>query len=666
MITKPNNDYNVKYSALFADAFKLLKENNKLTEAEIAAGAFTSLEEYFTHIKDLADLHVNNVQATKNQPKNIWNSRFALYSKYLMLPLDEEPFRINTNTRVISIPSIIASHGIGLHGDQRAETLLFEMDRYFDFIDLITTNIYAQWINPAGQEDATLLTMVDYDQTKIRLGWTLSKKALGGNGTFTFSIRLVARDADDKIVYSLNTLPVSVKVKPALNTEGEIEPTDEESWAFIEAVSNGANSGVKDYPQMATIYKDLSTASINLVDDITTLDIGAFAPDTGLLTYSWIYTPYLEEAASETYVGTNTYYYIPTKDAEKVEGHTYYTFNSENNTYEEVTGDLVADVTYYERDKQVLVDYVQTADDSIRDEKGELIGPVPHKKYYIYDEENGVYSLVDIDAFDPDVTYYEENAKLVILNSSNDCVAGQYRADITNTISGITTTVSSKTTTIPATTKIIYKTDLKESGIQNVMTGEGTPVAVLRVVAEPDEETANLSYQWYNKTTADGSLTPIENASASTYEAVEAGWYQVRTTSSLNRTSTYEDSTTAKVTNAAIAPTISSNTNNVQTIVINNAEQVANITITASATSEGIADALVSDGLTYDWKCQLANTEPAQYVSAVVGEHGVVSINQNVLTVKYAGDQEIFKCIVTNTLNGTTASSESDRYVVMN
>lgn len=657
MITKPNNDYNVKYSILFADAFKLLQENNKLTDAEIAAGVFTSIEEYFTHIKDLAELHINNVKGTidNNQPKNIWNSRFALYSKYLMLPLDEEPFRINTNTRAISIPAVVASHGIGLHGDQRAETLLFEMDRYFDFIDLVTTNIYAQWVNPIGQEDATLLTMVDYDQNKIRFGWTLSKKALGGNGTLTFSIRMVARDTEDKIVYSLNTLPVSVKVKPALSAEGEIEPTDEESWAFIEAVSNGANSGVKDYPKMAIIYKDLPTTNINLVNDMNTFAIGAYAPDTGLLKYSWTYIPYIEGEPSATYTGTNSYYYIPTKDSEPVEGHQYYTFNAADSTYELNAEPWVEGTTYYERDKQVLVGYEITSDTDV----------VNSKKYYTYDSANGTYVLADIVEFDADTTYYEETAKLIILSSSNDCIAGQYYASIVNTIAGVETPISTKTAVVPATTVVTYTTDLVENGELNIINTEGeNPGAILRVSAKADNDSADLSYEWYKKDTPSGAAELISTATSSAYTAPRAGWYQVRTTSSLNRTSAFKDSVVAKVTGHAAQPDISSNKGSVQTVVVPSGS-TADITVEASVATNGLHAELVSEGLTYEWKRQLTNVEPLQYVSVEAGKHGVVDINKNVLTVQSSDDQEVFKCIVTNTLNGTTASNESDRYVVM-
>ena len=120
MITKQTTDY----SKLFE-------------KASIALGAksedeyITSLNEYFMNIVDLVAME-NGLQ-------------------YTILPLDEEPFVINANTREIEVPPSFKD-GVGVQGDQAAEIIYFTIDRYFDATDLNTQNIYIEWRNVNGDE----------------------------------------------------------------------------------------------------------------------------------------------------------------------------------------------------------------------------------------------------------------------------------------------------------------------------------------------------------------------------------------------------------------------------------------------------------------------------------------------------------------------------------
>jgi hypothetical protein len=145
MIVNQNNyDYSIQYKKLFEDAYNLLTDpNTPIEDNELRpTSKFTSLEEYFMYLDLIAKLHANVLLSSKDAPPEDRNMYFAQYSKYLMLPLDEEPFKINANSRTISIPTNFAKYGVSLTGDQRAETLLFEIDRYFDFVDLIRTTIH--------------------------------------------------------------------------------------------------------------------------------------------------------------------------------------------------------------------------------------------------------------------------------------------------------------------------------------------------------------------------------------------------------------------------------------------------------------------------------------------------------------------------------------------
>jgi hypothetical protein len=262
MIIKQNNyNYSIQYKKLFEDAYNLLRDPKTLIEDELRpTSKFTCLEEYFMYLDLIAKLHAEQVRSAKTATGEEKNARFAVYSKYLMLPLDEEYFTINADTRVISIPTIFARNGVSLTGDQRAETLLFEIDRYFDYMDLIRSQIQVQWTSPGGVEGTSEISLVDYDGKKIRFGWTLSSDVIDAVGNLKFSVRFFMKNGNS-VIYSLNTIPVSVAVKAGLRVEiGESTYIDDDITFFANAIKRGANSGAETFPENPIIYMNLPTA----------------------------------------------------------------------------------------------------------------------------------------------------------------------------------------------------------------------------------------------------------------------------------------------------------------------------------------------------------------------------------------------------------------------
>ena len=128
MITSFNPENKIqfeKYSLLFAKAYKELAEKNKLTEREIDAGRFTSLDEYFGHMEDLI-----NIDPT-----------------YTMLPIDDQAegiFTIDANARTITIPPQFAKCA-AVQSDELCEIAIFTIDRYYDYRDLDGVGICVQW-----------------------------------------------------------------------------------------------------------------------------------------------------------------------------------------------------------------------------------------------------------------------------------------------------------------------------------------------------------------------------------------------------------------------------------------------------------------------------------------------------------------------------------------
>jgi hypothetical protein len=514
----------------------------------------------------------------------------------------------------------------------------------------------------------TPITLVDYDSEKIRFGWTLTDQVVDAKGALTFSVRFIETGSNDNLIYSLNTLATAVKINPALSAD-LIEKTDESPWLYLNAVSNGANSNSSVKPKYPKIYLDLDAQKdYSLVSDTVSLEVGAYPQDTGSLSYKWIYNHYNNQDYNKEFT-TSGNYYILTTDSEKSASKTYYTREKDDTTgeyvYSECTaasftdGKFTSGVQYYEKNIIVEIKYEKSNDQEA--EEG--------KFYYIEKAGGGYEPLSDLTKFEVGKVF-EKHVKLTICPSSNKNIAGQYHVNVINTIKGNKKTMASAKATIPAITEIKFKTDLAAAGSNNILEektetdddGKTTTSYSKQLKVEQQEGLNNnckVKYQWRSKKKESDEFANITNATTATYNATEPGWYQVRLTGELNRTEAFKDSIVAKITKPTEAPTVTKTGKPVTYELANGKTQV--IAVTATVGDGKLDPKLVSDKVEYKWQYQIPEVNPPQYADAVVGENGVVSIDANKITVKFDGG-EVFKCIVTNTLNDTSQSVESDKY----
>ena len=196
MITKytvngknPNKD-------LYNDLFDSVNNDNDLPEIN----DIDSLEKYFEKLNII-------VEAVQNNPSKLCH--------YLRLPIDEPYFEINANNRTITVPSAFASSGIGIQGEVGVETIFFQIDRYFDTIDLSTTNIQILY---KTKEDSVIedIFMKEIVDKKLIFGWSIPKQVTNTSGKIKIAIRFIKTD-NDQIIYNFSTLPTEISVKPGLS-----------------------------------------------------------------------------------------------------------------------------------------------------------------------------------------------------------------------------------------------------------------------------------------------------------------------------------------------------------------------------------------------------------------------------------------------------------------
>lgn len=270
-----------KYSVLY------VKEGEAAEGFEPMLG-ITTLEEYFSWLRNLGNID----------------------RKYTVLPLDEDHFEINADTRAITIPASFKKNGVAVQGDDLAEVLYFRVDRYFDYMDLNNTDIYIQWETP--KDPVTGLTTkslspayirdIDSEPGKLIFGWALSDAITANSGTLKFSVRFFQWADDEKaatgaekiIAYSFSTLTASVAIQAGLNfnLESDEHKVDDVGNRLIERLENSEIAG--GYAAATPIFeKNLDTPNADLIYDLDatshTFDllVQAYATDTGAITYTW-------------------------------------------------------------------------------------------------------------------------------------------------------------------------------------------------------------------------------------------------------------------------------------------------------------------------------------------------------------------------------------------
>lgn len=209
MITRITAENRDKYNELFALANETISHIGPGV-VDIEFADIVNLNLYFSYLKYLYEYEDDE----------------NLKSKFLRLPLDEDLFKINANTRNISIPSSFARNGVGVQGDESSEILYFSIDRYFDHQDLANedVNIIIEWevrdkdrqkisgISPAFGKDIRSIP------GSIIFGWPIYSEFTQSAGTIKFAIRFFRLssepDANGKrsVIYSLATLPAEVSI----------------------------------------------------------------------------------------------------------------------------------------------------------------------------------------------------------------------------------------------------------------------------------------------------------------------------------------------------------------------------------------------------------------------------------------------------------------------
>lgn len=269
MITKITPENTTKYKALFEKVSEILK----------LEPAISTLDEYFQHLNEIS----------LKDPSLI------------ILPLDEEKFFIDGNSRKITVPQAFTKNGVGVQGDQYAEYIYFEIDRYFENIDFGSPSITAvvEFVDANQQKHFTKawIKYTDEKSSKVTIGWPITQDVTSKAGSIKFSVRLFELEGNS-YKRSFGTLIGQLVVNPSLDfaiSKAEIDNIQGKLDADVEGevLRRMINSPAADYsaekvvsPVFLFRYKEGIGATDSCTADAgDVLNVQAIAP--GSVTYSW-------------------------------------------------------------------------------------------------------------------------------------------------------------------------------------------------------------------------------------------------------------------------------------------------------------------------------------------------------------------------------------------
>lgn len=331
MITYINSENASKYSLLWREAeqalaAKWIGENKnpeapeyfgpKITDPDDPSKSYytngiSSLNTYFSWIQDLLTItHLPVLGADGQMTGEIYDFDGMRFS---MLPLDEEVFEIDANTRKISVPKAFADNGISVQGDEISEVVYFKINRFYDATDLFNQNIMIEWIAPSGLKGYSVPTVKVLDESTnyVIFGWALASSITEKNGDVTFSVRFYKYDDDNnKIQYSLSTLTQKAKINPSigldipglLGSEGHLEGykvLGDEIKALIKERSENSNFGQAGdkavVPELYVLEVEPENSNVPYIVVLekdggvwsATVSGSGFSSDAGVISYFW-------------------------------------------------------------------------------------------------------------------------------------------------------------------------------------------------------------------------------------------------------------------------------------------------------------------------------------------------------------------------------------------
>ena len=612
----------------------------------------TSLNEYFSYITALA--RIDKV--------------------YTVLPLDEETFNIDANTREIKVPDHFAKNGISVQGDEIAEVIYFKINRYFDTIDLAKKDIYIQW-RSAGIDEATGQLMegvsvpwcidLNSEPNYIIFGWPISSKITAAAGEIAFAVRFYEfNDETNKIDYSLSTLTQRVTIKPSLD------------FGILDKFLEG-----KGLAESTLVIDDNNNLILSrLVDsDTDGQDEKALPPYFLLRLNPENMEPVIENGVQtvETWLDTDN------------EGFRTVPID----VFVQATSDDGGRISYSWIAHKLDNTPLAVTDSGNAFKPTEDTSRNPSKSYWINtispSNDDG-WKLYKDNIFDPDDPDYPENGIYERYSRMKIFETGKYYVVITNRVKNSTARIESYMLMVKPPVKPVIDTNLQATGVlkPNENSEDNYKLTLSVVASSSDQAHSKKTYQWQIMAPGTNEWVDIEGANEAEYVIdgsadridgsavgrVGDGKYKVIVYNNLNKEVKYEESETTRVTHEASKPiiTIEGRTTFNQTEAARDGLSLTSVAIDTNAGEDRTED----DSVTYQWyKYKTGTSGRTTEEDKDAADAGTYEFDNDIIqpdaaglvsegTTFYPTSTGHYYCMVKNTYNGTEATQISRFFVV--
>ena len=209
-------------SLSFEESMKSINESNESNEQTVTAATYsltnTSVEETEAPVALAASV---TEEFTKSD-KYLW------YEEY-----EDDNISTVDNSKTVSVNKT----QINLTQESNSQYIPFEMNRYYDGVDLMNMNLFIHYVNAGGYEDLASVINVSYSLSKIRFAWLVSKNATSKKGTLNFEIHAIGVNSKGD-EYIWKTSPNGeLNVLQSLEGDGVVEPDSSWITSFLTQVN---------------------------------------------------------------------------------------------------------------------------------------------------------------------------------------------------------------------------------------------------------------------------------------------------------------------------------------------------------------------------------------------------------------------------------------------
>lgn len=154
------------------------------------------------------------------------------------IPLDEDRIIVDLDTRKMTLPDSLETF-IAMTKDHRSQTVYFEVDRYYEDVDLAGITCCVEYVTPSDKDNKVEgkyrlypITLKNTIKTeageKLLLAWNLGSEATSQAGVLSFSLHFFKVNFEtSSLAYSLYTKPCEGNILGGLEEKVDEEAKDE-------------------------------------------------------------------------------------------------------------------------------------------------------------------------------------------------------------------------------------------------------------------------------------------------------------------------------------------------------------------------------------------------------------------------------------------------------